>query len=323
MLKDILKSKKCFKFICAAGNEDAAEIEKLCTLFSASGAQFFDVGGNIKAIKAAKRGFKRAKISGVKEKRYLCVSLGLAGDKHVNKGKINPKKCTRCGACASVCTRKAIIKENDIYEINKTRCIGCEKCISTCKTGAIGMKSENRDIDTILPLIIKEKIDCIELHAKTKNKNEIISAWNKINSQFKGMMSLCIDRSVLSNEDIIDLIKELIKSRAPYSVIIQADGAPMSGGKNDYKTTLQTVAMADIIRNADLPVFILLSGGTNSKSSKLAKMCNIEVSGVSIGSYARKIVAKYTARDDFYEDKTFTPALKKARKLVCDTLKYL
>ena len=74
----------------------------------------------------------------------------------------------------------------------------------------------------------------------------------------------------------------------------------MSGGNDDYKTTLQAVATAEIVQNTDLPVYLMLSGGTNSKTSELAKMCGINFQAVAVGSFARKIVKKYIERPDFW-----------------------
>ena len=56
-------------------------------------------------------------------------------------------------------------------------------------------------------------------------------------------MSICIDRSKLSNDKLLQRLNKMLENRIPYSTIIQADGAPMSGGENDYKTTLQAVAI--------------------------------------------------------------------------------
>ena len=61
----------------------------------------------------------------------------------------------------------------------------------------------------------------------------------------------------------------------------------------DYKTTLQAVATAEIVQNEKFPVYIMLSGGTNSKTAELANMCGINYHGIAIGSYAREIVRKY------------------------------
>ena len=38
MLKDLLESKKCFKLVCGAGNEDAQEVEKLVKSHSLASA---------------------------------------------------------------------------------------------------------------------------------------------------------------------------------------------------------------------------------------------------------------------------------------------
>ena len=105
--------------------------------------------------------------------------------------------------------------------------------------------------------------------------------------------------------------------RKTYSTIVQADGFPMSGGQDDFKTTLQAVATAEIVQNAKLPVYIMLSGGTNSKTAQLAKMCNIDYNGIAIGTFARKIVSKYIERTDFLTNKRiFNDALKIAKQLV-------
>ena len=119
---------------------------------------------------------------------------------------------------------------------------------------------------------------------------------------------MCLDRNHLSNSHLIERIKNAHKI-AGDRLIIQADGVPMSGGKDDYNTTLQAIAIADVIQKDlkkkertfwHLP--ILLSGGTNSFTGKLAKMCDIKFGGVAIGTHARKIVKKYIENDEFDSD---------------------
>lgn len=64
----------------------------------------------------------------------------------------------------------------------------------------------------------------------------------------------------------------------------------MSGSNDDYKTTLQAAATAEIVQNENLPVFVMLSGGTNSKTAELAHLCGIKYHGIAVGTFARKIV---------------------------------
>ena len=150
-----------------------------------------------------------------------------------------------------------------------------------------------------------------------KENSEIYEKWDYINSVFNGILSICTARANLSDNKMIERIKKMTANRPAYSTIIQADGFPMSGGRDDFKTTLQAVATAEIVQNTKLPVYIMLSGGTNSKTAELSKLCSINYNGIAIGTYARKIVEKYIERKDFPTNEyIFDEALKIAKNLV-------
>ena len=303
MLKNLLDERKCFKLVCGAGNEDAQEVEKLVALYSQAGCKFFDLSAKPEIVEAAKRGLQG-------REGYLCVSVGIKGDPHVRKAQIDYEKCAGCHKCEEVCPQRTIKH----CKVKQARCIGCGKCYSVCTHGAISFVSENKDLSEVLPELIKLGVNCIELHAMD---GDWVEKWNYINSVYDGMLSICTARGRLSEEKMIEQIKQMIKNRKPYSTIVQADGYPMSGGSDDYKTTLQAVATAEIVQNAKLPVYIMLSGGTNSKTAELAKMCTINYNGIAIGTYARKIVSKYIEREDFLRNEyVFNEALKIAKALV-------
>lgn len=306
MLKELLETETCFKLVCGAGNEDANEVEKLVALYSAAGCKFFDLSAKPEIVEAAKRGLQG-------RNAHLCVSVGIKGDPHVRKAQIDYEKCTGCHKCEEICPQKTI----SYCKVKKTRCIGCGKCYSVCKHGAISFASKNQNLNEILPPLIEKGIDCIELHAMGENDNEVFEKWDYINSVYDGFLSICISRGHLSEAKMIERIKNMIANRKPYTTIVQADGFPMSGTKDDFKTTLQAVSTAEIIQNANLPVYIMLSGGTNSKTAELANLCGITYNGIAIGTYARKIVSKYIEREDFLRNKyIFNEALKLASALV-------
>ncbi len=306
MLEDLLKTNKCFKLVCGAGNEDATEVEKLVKLYSSAGCKFFDLSAKPEIVDAAKRGLEG-------REGYLCVSVGIKGDPHVRKACIDGEKCVGCHKCEEICPQKAIRGS----KINTARCIGCGKCGKVCRHGAISYVCENKDLSEVLPPLIAKGIDCIELHAMGENDDEVFEKWQYINEIFDGLLSICTARGHLSEEKMIERIKTMTACRKPFSTIVQADGFPMSGGKSDYKTTLQAVSTAEIVQNANLPVYIMLSGGTNSKTAELAKMCGINYNGIAIGTFARKIVARYIDRPDFLTNKyAFEDALKIAKALV-------
>ena len=319
MLLDLFKEKRCFKLICGAGNEDIDEVEKLCYLYSISGANFFDVCAKPDVLLAAKRGLERAGI----DDRYLCISIGAESDKHFCKAKIDESICSNCSVCKNVCNQGAIEIENFRHKINEKRCIGCSKCVDACPNGAIDLIQKSTDYKEILPPLVDLGLDCVEFHILGDEK-DLNQKWNEINFMFKGPLSISINRSKLGDEALISLVSDLLKTREPNSVIIQADGIPMSGGADEYKTTLQAISCADLFLGANLDCFVMCSGGTNSKTSELAKMCGVQIEGVAIGSYARKIVRDFTKRQDFFENKeVLDNALSISKNLVSKILNYL
>ena len=157
-------------------------------------------------------------------------------------------------------------------------------------------------MEKIVKIAKKYKLDCIEIHLSTKKipDKEI----KYVIQNFKGALSLCLDRKFYSNERVKKLIHKVTKWKGDTNFIIQADGVPMSGGDNTFNSTLQAVAMAHLIQ--PYGTYILMSGGTNEKTSELAKMCSLRYNGISIGSYARKIV----------KDKNLTDAVTQAQRLI-------
>ena len=109
----------------------------------------------------------------------------------------------------------------------------------------------------------------------------------------------------------------MLSLRQPFSTIIQADGIAMSGNDDEYGTTLQAVATAQLFQNAKLPAYIMMSGGTNTKSTELANKCGVYPHCIAVGSYARKIVKEYLVQDDILQNKTnLQEAVKIAKSLI-------
>ena len=268
MLKDILDKKQCFKLVCGCGNEDEKEVEKLVALYSKAGCNFFDLCAKPEIVDAAKRGLEYA---GIKEDRYLCVSVGIDGDPHTNKAVIDKALCIGCEMCKDVCPHDAIITKNGVCEVVQKRCIGCGHCIKECGSGEIKLKSIPQDLEEIMPPLIEKGIDCIELHAIGEDEDEVDKKWKYLDSIFDGIMCISIDRSKLGDEKLLERVKRMLSIRKPYTTIVQADGIAMSGSTNDYRTTLQSIAITEFFASKNLPAYIMSSGGTNAKATELAK----------------------------------------------------
>ena len=311
MLKDILEEKKGFKLVCGAGNEDADEVEKLVTIYSLAGCPFFDVCAKPEIVDAAKKGLKNA---GITENRYLCVSVGIAGDPHITKAVINEEKCIKCGNCKNICPHGAI---TDSIEVKKERCLGCTQCERECPTKAISMQSQLQDYKEVLPQLIEKGIDCIEFHAISTDENDVDEKWRQLNEMFDGMLCISLDRSELGDKKLKERVERLVSKRKPYTTIIQADGVAMSGNNDEYGTTLQAVATAQLFQNSKIPAYIMMSGGTNTKSTQLTKLCGVQPHCLAVGSFARKIVSDYLKQDNILEDKkALNEAVKIAKSLI-------
>lgn len=348
MLKDLLDQKKCFKLICGAGNENLDEVEKLVALYAKAGCRFFDLSSNEDVLKAAQRGLDFAIPKNGQKKYHFCISIGTKNDQHIQKAEIDTEKCIGCGKCIEVCPQEAIKAKgkrqkakgrvgllSHQYEIVDKKCIGCMRCQKFCTCDAIFFHPHPQLLRNDAQSFLRQSPQgrgkhlihlftcspihptCIELHACDTDEQEVDEIWQHLNENFDGMLSICLGRAKLNNEQIINRIKRLIKIRRPYTTIIQADGSPMSGGDNNFKSTLQAVALAELIQNEHLPVYLILSGGTNSKTAELARLCGVDFNGIAMGSYARKIVKKYIEREDFFENETiFNEALKTALELI-------
>lgn len=314
-LGDLLENKRCFKLICGAGNENLKEVERLVAVYAAAGCRFFDLANSEEALQAAQLGLDFAIPKEEQENYHFCVSVGTKGDQHLQKARINQDICKRCEQCRIACPQKAI---NQYLKVIKEKCIGCLKCKLACKHNAIEIYSENKPLNFSTFKLFRPT--CIEFHASDANEDEVDKIWDDLNKNFDGILSICLGRGKLSNEKVVNRVKRFIAQRKPYTTIIQTDGSPMSGGADDYKTTLQAVAMAEIIQNEKLPVYLILSGGTNSKTAELANQCGVNFNGIAFGSYARKIVREYIEQEDFLENKEIFCKAQQAAKALIDSV---
>lgn len=329
-LRKILDSGEYFKVVCGAGNEDPEEVYKLCMVYTLAGALGIDLSANVAVVKMAVKGVDRALALAptfnihIPVRPFLNVSVGLKGDPHVRKAEILADNCTACGNCLEVC-EQAAIENGDPPAVLTHRCIGCGMCSEICDCDAVDFYTRKVDFEDILPKCLALGVENVELHATINDDKSVIRDWRRIcNLVPNQFVSMCIDRSQLSDLHLAERVKQACEAAKQDQVIIQADGAPMSGGSDDYNTTLQAVACADIVQKSGIPVRILLSGGTNSRTGELAARCGLRVHGVSIGTFARKLVRAEISDPDFDKKKNLIEnSIAKARTLVNENLRYI
>jgi len=308
ILKSLFEQRKVFKLVCGAGNEDPEEVRRLSMVYTLAGALIHDVSANPDIVKAAAKGIDDAytlsnnfKID-IKIRPYINVSIGIKGDPHIRKAYINTEKCIGCGKCAVICRQGSIISKGE-WLVEDYRCIGCGDCENVCPANAINFIFKRPDFQKILPECIDAGCEIMELHAVSEDDEAVMNDWLLLNEIIRdNFISVCLDRSLLSNTHLIKRIKKMYEI-TPDRMIVQADGVPMSGEGDDFNTTLQAVACADIVIKSGIPVIVLILGGTNSKSGILAKQCGVSAHGISVGSYARKILRPFIKNENFMHDK--------------------
>ena len=260
--------------------------------------------------------FDLAKEFGInlKIRPFIMVSVGMPGDHHVRKSYINLDTCLKCDLCIPVCPTDAIPKE---LVVIKDKCIGCGNCSAICpRQDIIHYEHNNRELKTLLPACMEAGAEQIELHAAVSDDEAIMKEWQLVSdANPSGHISMCLDRLHLSNfafENRVEKAKEIAGDR----LIVQSDGYPMSGGEDDFNTTLQAISTADILNKKfnmklrksknvliykkENEVDQLLSGGTNSLTTKLAYQAGVRFQGVSLGTFARKVVKSEVDDKDFY-----------------------
>jgi len=335
-LQNLLDTGQYFKMICGAGNEDTEEVRRLAMIYTLSGAKGLDISTTPSVVLAAVDGINRAYEIAPKLdidigiKPFIMISVGMPGDHHVRKAFIHEDLCIKCGLCvAPVCPTVAIepieIKVETAYVIEE-KCIGCGACSAICPiSDCITYSHNDKLLEELLPHCIELGAENIELHAAVAETDVIMKEWETvIKSNPNGHNSMCLDRLHIGNFELKNRIEKALEMTKPGLMILQADGYPMSGGQNDFNTTLQAVATADVVnknfnmrlnrKNKQLQYMrrkklnVVLSGGTNKLTADLAVQGDVRFQGVAVGTFARNLIydnikSKYSYEDDsFYKD---------------------
>ena len=332
LYKDLLQSSNYFKLVCGAGNEDKDEVEYLTYVYTLAGCAGFDVSASPEVVKSARKGINAA-LEKAHELNieipfipFVTVSVGMPGDHHVRKAVIT-NECVSCNLCIPTCPTDAI--PSNLIIIPEL-CIGCGNCEAACPPAASAIQYNHnaKELLSILPKCVEAGAESIELHAGVPDDASTMNEWKVVSDSVpNGMISMCLDRKHLSNEMLIERIK-LAQKIADDRLIIQADGIPMSGGTDDFNTTLQAVSIADFINKeikqkekmfSKLPV--LISGGTNSFTGDLARNCGVPFNGITIGTHARKVIRKFESKPNEMSNENLQMALSNAKKLINGNLK--
>lgn len=267
-----------FKVITGLGNKDKNKVKDLVLIWMKAGADIFDT-----SIEVMPYIQEEAKKAGFNLDDYIfCVSIPIEGDIHGKKAKIIKEKCNLCNLCKKVCVDNAI---NPPF-VDELKCIGCSRCFDVCGNNAIKMYDDKIAFEK--PFDKNIKLDMVEVHISIDDIDKIKKDYKKIIDVFNDRnvtISVCLNRKCFSNNTVIKLLSEL-KEMTNKPFIVQADGNPMNGANEDIKSTIETLAFGNFVKN--LGYEVVLSGGTNKYTAELAGKMNLDCS-IGFGSYIRKM----------------------------------
>ncbi len=160
------------------------------------------------------------------------------------------------------------------------------------------LNNNSTQLEKLIPNCIEFGAEIIELHIGKADEIGIIKNLNLIKKYAKGhIISISLSRFTLSNTALFEIINSAA-SIFQDRLIIEVDSFERRDGADDFNTTLQAISTADIINKQiklNKPNYtkipILLAGGTNSLTMKLAKQCDVDFNGVTFRRYGRKIIS--------------------------------
>ena len=315
---EALEKKQFFKLVCGASLTDIKMIEDLSFIFTLAGAHVIDLAPTADVIFAAKKGIERAlhiQDSGLPPKARLAeggrtpmlmASIQLDKDPHFRKVEVDYNLCDLCGACIKICPTSAFKIEDKKFVYFIERCFGCGICPSYCHASALNMKDTKLTPKETLNDMLLLGIKAIEFHFG-KNYKVIEEIWPEIKDLVKEIeiLSFSIGSELLNNDEIRNAAN-LCYKLALKDIILQCDGKPMSGGLNDVEngnnSDIPSFQVAKVIQEEKLPVYLQISGGTNQLSYTRALEAHLDINGVAIGSYARKLLMPFLLKKENVDD---------------------
>ena len=325
-----LEEKIFFKLVCGASLTDIKMIENLSFVFTLAGAHVIDLAPSADVIFAARKGVQKALSRDMLQHvstPLLMASIQIDTDPHFRKIEVDYNLCDLCGACIKACPTEAFKIEGKKFIYLIERCFGCGACPSYCHVSALNLVNTKPAPKQTLKEMILLGVKSIEFHFGENFKRlEII--WDEIKDllvEASGQMpllSFSIGSGLLADEEI-KKAANLCYRLAGKDIILQCDGIPMSGALDkEHKGTFggnnsdnKSLHVAKIIQEEKLPVYLQISGGTNQYSYAKAVESGINVNGVAVGSYARKLLMPYLVNLD--DERNLHKAVQLAKSLVC------
>lgn len=291
---DALTGRRFFKLICGGSFTDSDKVENLARVYSKAGIDCIDIAPDRAVLAAVEAG-----LAGIPEppleRPLIMVSIPLDPDPHFRKIDLIEPDCILCGECVPVCPTDAIAL-NEGLEISQPACYGCGRCVDACPTEALVLHPFQQDMDTLSAVLGYPLVEAVEIHTGYADPYMLPDFLNRVGPLLSGKaIALCFRPDSVPVERWLPFLIELdafVTEHSPLPLIIQIDGAPMSGS-DDPAASLPALKAAVLFRDlaGDRFPVITLSGGINAHTADFLKDPEYAfIAGVGMGTVARRHV---------------------------------
>lgn len=260
----------------------------------------------------------------------IMVSVNIGKDPHFRRIELNWDNCTECLACVPTCPSGAFKapdlgleglssqnleprtqNQSSNFSYSIDLCFGCSNCLPACNFDAL--EFETWDAFKTESLMELQKLGARGIEIHLNNDLEAFKTFYLNMPKFE-LESFCIGSEKMSKEEleqatksVIDAVMEKCNLRNAADetfqssyFIIQTDGIPMSGARDMGAIEKDLVSMENAkvvkkyIKNnypeLENTIFVQLAGGITEATLKKAKERKLDINGIAIGSYARKVL---------------------------------
>ncbi len=289
-----LRERRMFKLICGATYSDYEAVSKYSEIFSLAGAHIIDICAHPTVVAAAKNGIATSGVPAEKQPAIMVsLSLDHGVDPHFRRVNLDSQSCDSCGLCIPACPTQAFKIQEGKLAYTKELCYGCGTCLPLCHVDALTTSPIQAFQPAILPELWDLGARCLEIHVGP-NFYWLEPYLQKIReiSPEPWLISVCLGSGFASFNELIEQAKEVYSFLGDWT-LIQIDGRPMTGFGRQDALTLQALAGAQAVLEANLPLFVQVSGGINDRIRPLLNQFDLKVHGVGMGSFAKKVVEPY------------------------------
>lgn len=292
--------KKFTKFIVGAALKDFKAIETYSYLFTHAQADIIDISAFPLSLISAQKGIDKAlaEDSGL-TRPELMVSVNMAADPHFRRIKLDQDNCTECQLCIPSCPSGSFFMK-DGFKYDEDYCFGCSNCLDYCNFDALSFENWSAFEASSITELERMGATAIEIHInddleKFKNFYQSLPNHNLLESISLGSKFIPADQIANYALEIVKICtKDFSQNK---QLILQIDGVSQSGARNiknsdqnSLDKAIEVLAIKEQIpENIRDNIYIQVAGGTTTQTMANAQKQNIDIDGVGIGSYARKL----------------------------------